>query len=96
MTHELWFCFFVGIFEANGSRLTPTQLRIRERCGKVPKHIRQSIDRYRIALGRPPLWDDTPVLKSTGDWYRDEMRRKCERERKRIWRKKRKESKDGR
>jgi hypothetical protein len=38
------------------SRLTPTQLRIRERCGKVPKHIRQSIDRYRIALGRPPLW----------------------------------------
>jgi len=38
------------------SRLTPTQLRIRERCGKVPKHIQRSIDRYRIALGRPPLW----------------------------------------
>jgi hypothetical protein len=38
------------------SRLTPTQLRIRERCGKVPKHIQRSIDRYRVALGRPPLW----------------------------------------
>lgn len=38
------------------SRLTPTQLRIRERCGKVPRHIQRSIDRYRVALGRPPLW----------------------------------------
>ena len=38
------------------NRLTPTQLRIRERCGKVPRHIQRSIDRYRIALGRPPLW----------------------------------------
>jgi hypothetical protein len=36
--------------------LTPMQLRIRERCGKVPKHLRRSVDRYRVALGRPPLW----------------------------------------
>lgn len=36
--------------------LTPVQLRIRERCGKVPKRIQRSIDRYRVALGRPPLW----------------------------------------
>jgi hypothetical protein len=42
------------------SRLTPTQLRIRERCGKVPKHIQRSVDRYRIALGRPPLWGGFP------------------------------------
>lgn len=38
------------------ARLTPMQLRIRERCGKVPRHIQRSIDRYRVALGRPPLW----------------------------------------
>ena len=38
------------------SRLTPKQLRIRERCGKVPRYIQRSIDDYRIALGRPPLW----------------------------------------
>jgi len=36
--------------------LTPLQLRIRERCGKVPKHLQRSVDRYRVALGRPPLW----------------------------------------
>jgi hypothetical protein len=42
--------------DAATAELTPMQLRIRERCGKVPKHIQRSIDRYRIALGRPPLW----------------------------------------
>lgn len=36
--------------------LTPVQLRIRERCGKVPRRFQRSIDRYRVALGRPPLW----------------------------------------
>jgi hypothetical protein len=36
--------------------LTPVQLRIRERCGKVPRHVQRSLDRYRMALGRPPLW----------------------------------------
>jgi hypothetical protein len=42
--------------DAATAELTPMQLRIRERCGKVPKHIQRSIDRYRVALGRPPLW----------------------------------------
>jgi len=41
------------------SRLTPLQLRIRDKVGNVPKRYRRSIDRYRVALGRPPLWDDT-------------------------------------
>jgi hypothetical protein len=96
MAHKMWFSFFVGISEANGSRLTPLQLRIRDKLGNVPKRYRRSIDAFHVALGRPPLWDDTPALKSTGDWSIDEMRRKYERERKRIWRKKRKEAKDGR
>ena len=41
------------------SRLTPLQLRLRDKVGDVPKRWRRSIDRYRVALGRPPLWDDT-------------------------------------
>ena len=41
------------------SRLTPLQLRLRDKVGNVPKRYRRSIDRYRVALGRPPLWDDT-------------------------------------
>lgn len=37
-------------------RLTPVQREIRDRCGNVPKHIRRSIDAYRIARGMVPLW----------------------------------------
>ena len=45
------------------SRLTPLQLRLRDKVGDVPKRWRRSIDRYRVALGRPPLWDDTVTVK---------------------------------
>lgn len=38
-------------------RLTPTQREIRDRCGNVPRHIRRSIDRYRVARGMVPLWE---------------------------------------
>ena len=38
--------------------LTPTQRRIRDRCGNVPRHYRRSIDAYRVARGMPPLWGD--------------------------------------
>ena len=37
-------------------RLTKTQLEIRARCGNTPRHIRRSIDAYRVARGMPPLW----------------------------------------
>ena len=37
--------------------LTPAQLRIRERCATVPRHVRRSIDRYREARGMVPLWN---------------------------------------
>ena len=36
--------------------LTATQRAIRDRNANLPKHLRRSIDRYRVALGRPPLW----------------------------------------
>lgn len=37
-------------------RLTPAQREIRDRCGNVPRHIRRSIDAYRVARGMVPLW----------------------------------------
>ena len=40
-------------------RLAPLRLGRRDKVGDVPKRWRRSIDRYRVALGRPPLWDDT-------------------------------------
>lgn len=45
-------------------RLTPTQREIRDRCGNVPKHIRRSIDAYRVARGMVPLWGSS--LERTG------------------------------
>lgn len=41
-------------------RLTPTQKEIRDRCGNVPRHIRRSIDAYRVARGMVPLWGSSP------------------------------------
>lgn len=40
-------------------RLTPAQKEIRDRCGNVPRHIRRSIDAYRIARGMVPLWNSS-------------------------------------
>lgn len=40
----------------NDSRLTPTEIEIRERCGKIPKRLQRNIDNYRIARRMPPLW----------------------------------------
>jgi hypothetical protein len=37
-------------------RLTPTQRDIRDRNASLPKHLRRSIDRYRVARGMVPLW----------------------------------------
>lgn len=37
-------------------RLTPTQREIKARNANLPKHLRRSADRYRIALGWVPLW----------------------------------------
>lgn len=37
-------------------RLTKVQLDIRARNANLPKHLRRSIDRYRVALGMVPLW----------------------------------------
>lgn len=38
------------------NRLTPAQKEIRDRCGNVPRHIRRSIDAFRVARGMVPLW----------------------------------------
>jgi len=45
-------------------RLTKTQLEIRARNANLPKHLRRSIDRHRVALGMPPLWGT--ILERTG------------------------------
>jgi hypothetical protein len=39
-----------------GSRLTPTQLAIRDRCGQLPKRLQRSIDQFRQSVDLPPLW----------------------------------------
>ena len=40
-------------------RLTPAQKEIRDRCGNVPRHIRRSIDAYRVDRGMIPLWNSS-------------------------------------
>lgn len=45
-------------------RLTKVQLDIRARNDNLPKHLRRSIDRYRVALGMVPLWGSS--LERTG------------------------------
>ena len=42
--------------EEDDRRLTPTQRDIRDRNANLPKHLRRSIDRYRVARGMVPLW----------------------------------------
>lgn len=37
-------------------RLTPTQREIRDRCDKLPKRLRRSIDQFRASVGMVPLW----------------------------------------
>jgi hypothetical protein len=37
-------------------RLTKVQLEIRAKNANLPRHLRRSIDRYRVALGMVPLW----------------------------------------
>ncbi len=37
-------------------RLTPTQRDIRDRNANLPRHLRRSIDRFRILRGMVPLW----------------------------------------
>ncbi len=49
----------------NDKRLTPTQRAIRDRNNNLPKHLRRSIDRYRVALGMPPLWGSSVERKTT-------------------------------
>ena len=44
--------------ERDADGLTPTQRRIRDACGNVPRNYRRSIDRFRVARGMPPLWSD--------------------------------------
>lgn len=40
-------------------RLTAVQRTIRARLEKLPRHLRRSIDRQRVALGMTPLWGDS-------------------------------------
>ncbi len=37
-------------------RLTPAQREIRDRCDKLPKRLRRSIDQFRTSVGIVPLW----------------------------------------
>lgn len=46
-------------------RLTAVQRTIRARLEKLPRHLRRSIDRQRVALGMTPLWGDILTPKRT-------------------------------
>jgi len=37
-------------------KLPAEQVRIRDRCGGLPKRMKRSIDDFRIARGLLPLW----------------------------------------
>lgn len=42
--------------EDDDKRLTATQREIRDRNANLPKHVRRSIDRFRVSCGMVPLW----------------------------------------
>jgi hypothetical protein len=45
-------------------RLTPTQRDIRDRSAKLPRHLRRSIDAFRVARGMVPLWGSSVERKT--------------------------------
>lgn len=47
---------FTMTLDDDDRRLTQTQREIRDRNANLPKHLRRSIDRYRVARGMVPLW----------------------------------------
>jgi hypothetical protein len=51
--------------DAIDGRLTAVQRTIRARLEKLPRHLRRSIDRQRVALGMTPLWGDTLMSRRT-------------------------------
>lgn len=42
--------------DEDDKRLTPAQRDIRDRCDKLPKRLRRSIDQFRTSVGMVPLW----------------------------------------
>lgn len=86
MAADLWFSIDVGAGIQDRHRgpdgLTPAQRAIRDSCGSVPKHIRRSIDEYRVALGMVPLWGFVPSYEP-GQYDSVQRRRRLDRERKR-------------
>jgi hypothetical protein len=47
---------FTMVKDDDDRRLTPTQRDIRDRNANLPRHLRRSIDQYRVARGMVPLW----------------------------------------
>jgi hypothetical protein len=60
MDDRLWFVIDVRIqserLECAAEGLTAAQLDIRRRNERLPKHLKRSLDAYRVALGMIPLW----------------------------------------
>lgn len=57
-----------------GSRLTPTQMAIRDRCGQLPKRLQRSIDQFRQSVDLPPLWAGMAGGGSSGSSGRSQRR----------------------
>ena len=55
---------FAMTAEDEDRRLTPIQRQIRDRSANLPKHLRRSIDRYRVARGMVPLWGSSVERKT--------------------------------
>lgn len=99
MPGELWFSIDVGFGIQDRHRgpdgLTFIQREIRDRCGNVPRHIRRSIDEYRVACGMAPLWGFVPSYEPC-EYHAVQRRRVLDRERKRRQRARTKGVSDGR
>jgi hypothetical protein len=60
MDDRLWFVIDVRIeperMDCAAEGLTAAQLAIRARSERLPKHLKRSIDSWRVSLGMIPLW----------------------------------------
>jgi hypothetical protein len=86
MVCELWFQFNVGVNCAEHTvgpvALTEEQHRIREKNKSLPRHVKRSVDEYRVALGLAPLWGFLPSFPADS-YFEVQRKRRLARERQR-------------
>jgi hypothetical protein len=98
MESGLWFVIDVAIeaerFGIPVESLTSSSLAIRARLSRLPKHMKRSVDEYRVGLGMAPLWGFVPSY-PPDEYGAVARRRRLNRDSQRRCRERKRKAKDG-